>query len=167
MERIKPNLAAPGVNVRSSIPGGGYAAFNGTSMASPHTAGTVALMWSAAPSLIGDLAQTAALLNQTAVDTNDLTCGGTAANNNVWGEGKLDAFAAVEQSPRGPVGTLNGTVTNASSGAPLAGAQVNVTGPVEPVRDHRRRAAPTSSPCRSASTRSPCRRSASTTARPR
>jgi Subtilase family/Malectin domain/Carboxypeptidase regulatory-like domain/Viral BACON domain len=128
--RIKPNLAAPGVNVRSSIPGGGYAAFNGTSMASPHTAGTVALMWSAAPSLIGDFAQTAALLNQTAVDTSDLTCGGTAANNNVWGEGKLDAFAAVEQSPRGPVGTLNGTVTNASTAAPLSGAQVNVTGPV-------------------------------------
>ncbi len=127
---IKPNLAAPGVNVRSSVNGGGYAAFNGTSMASPHTAGTVALMWSAAPSLIGDLAQTAALLNQTAVDTSDLTCGGTAANNNVWGEGKLDAFAAVEQSPRGPVGTLNGTVSNAATGTPLGGAQVNVTGPV-------------------------------------
>jgi subtilisin family serine protease len=128
--RIKPNLAAPGVNVRSSINGGGYAAFNGTSMASPHTAGTVALMWSAAPSLIGDLTQTMALLNQTAVDTSDLTCGGTADNNNVWGEGKLDAFSAVEQSPRGPVGTLAGTVSNASTGAPLSGAQVNVTGPV-------------------------------------
>ena len=128
--RIKPNLAAPGVNVRSSVNGGGYAAFNGTSMASPHTAGTVALMWSAAPSLIGDLTQTMALLNQTAVDTSDLTCGGTADNNNVWGEGKLDAFAAVEQSPRGPVGTLAGTVSNASTGAPLSGAQVNVTGPV-------------------------------------
>ena len=118
------------MNVRSSVNGGGYAAFNGTSMASPHTAGTVALMWSAAPSLIGDLTQTMALLNQTAVDTSDLTCGGTADNNNVWGEGKLDAFSAVEQSPRGPVGTLNGTVSNASTGAPLAGAQVTVTGPV-------------------------------------
>jgi subtilisin family serine protease len=128
--RIKPNITAPGVNVRSSINGGGYAGFTGTSMASPHTAGTVALMWSAAPSLIGDLDQTAAILNQTAVDTSDLTCGGTPANNNVWGEGKLDAFAAVEQSPRGPVGTLVGTVTNASTGTPLAGAQVNITGPV-------------------------------------
>jgi len=127
---IKPNLSAPGVNVRSSINGGGYAAFSGTSMASPHTAGTVALMWSAAPSLVGDLTQTSALLNQTATDTSDLTCGGTAGNNNVWGEGKLDAFVAVEQSPRGPVGTLNGTVTNANGGAPISGAQVNVTGPV-------------------------------------
>ena len=128
--RIKPNLAAPGVNVRSSVNGGGYSAFNGTSMASPHTAGTVALMWSAAPTLVGDLTQTAALLNQTAADTSDLTCGGTASNNNVWGEGKLDAFAAVEQSPRGPVGTLAGTITNANGGAPVAGATVQITGPV-------------------------------------
>ncbi|HEY0640739.1 MAG TPA: S8 family serine peptidase [Pseudonocardiaceae bacterium] len=127
---IKPNLASPGVNVRSSIAGNGYGAFSGTSMASPHTAGAVALMWSAAPSLIGDIAQTSALLNQTAVDTSDLTCGGTAGNNNVWGEGKLDAFAAVTQSPRGPVGTLTGTVTNASTGAPVAGAAVRVTGGV-------------------------------------
>ncbi len=127
---IKPNLASPGVNVRSSINGGGYGAFSGTSMASPHTAGAVALMWSAAPSLVGDIAQTSALLNQTSVDTSDLTCGGTAANNNVWGEGKLDAFAAVTQSPRGPTGTLTGTVTNASNGAPIAGANVRVTGGV-------------------------------------
>ena len=127
---IKPNLASPGVNVRSSINGGGYGNFSGTSMASPHTAGAVALMWSAAASLVGDIAQTSALLNQTAVDTSDLTCGGTAANNNVWGEGKLDALNAVTQSPRGPTGTLAGTVTNASNGSPIAGATVSVTGPV-------------------------------------
>ena len=127
---IKPNLASPGVNVRSSVNGGGYSAFSGTSMASPHTAGAVALMWSAAAALVGDLAQTSALLNQTALDTSDLTCGGTAADNNVWGEGKLDALAAVTQSPRGPVGTLAGTVTNASNGSPISGAQVQLTGPV-------------------------------------
>ncbi|HEU5474994.1 MAG TPA: carboxypeptidase regulatory-like domain-containing protein [Actinophytocola sp.] len=126
---IKPQLAAPGVNVRSSVPGGGFEAFNGTSMASPHTSGTVALMWSAAPALIGNIDQTAAILNSTAVDTSDLTCGGTPQNNNVWGEGKLNAFAAVEQSPRGPTGTLTGTVTDAGTGAPIAGANVQITGP--------------------------------------
>ncbi|MGQ0841826.1 carboxypeptidase regulatory-like domain-containing protein [Actinokineospora sp.] len=126
---IKPNLASPGVNVRSTIPGGGYSAFNGTSMASPHTAGAVALMWSAAPTLVGDIARTEEILNQSAVDVNDVTCGGTAADNHVWGEGKLDAFAAVDQSPRGPVGTLNGTVTDAVTTAPIGGARVTITGP--------------------------------------
>src|SRR5829696_736837 len=129
--RIKPNLAAPGVNVRSSINGGGYGAFNGTSMASPHTAGTVALMWSAASSLVGDLAQTATLLDDTATDTPNSQCGGTDDDNNVFGEGRLNAYGAVAQSPRGPVGTLNGTVTNGSTGAPLAGARVSITGPVD------------------------------------
>ena len=126
---IKPNIAAPGVNVRSAWNNGAYNAISGTSMASPHTAGVVALMWSAAPALVGDIATTKAILNQTAIDTSDLTCGGTAANNNVWGEGKLDAFAAVDQSPRGPVGTLSGVVTNASTNAPLSGVTVEAEGP--------------------------------------
>jgi subtilisin family serine protease len=126
---IKPNIASPGVNVRSSLPGNGFGAANGTSMAAPHTSGAVALVWSAAPSLIGDYDQTAALLNTTATDTSDLSCGGTPGNNNVWGEGKLNAFAAVDQSPRGPTGTLTGVVTDSESGEPISGASVTVTGP--------------------------------------
>ena len=128
--RIKPNIAAPGVSIRSSVADGGYAAFNGTSMAAPHVAGTVALMWSAAPAMRGDIAQTRALLDSTAVDGNDTTCGGTAANNNVWGEGRLDAYKAVEQAPRGPAGSLRGTVTRAGSGAPVAGVSVRAAGPL-------------------------------------
>ncbi|GAB3052730.1 hypothetical protein GCM10027053_11080 [Intrasporangium mesophilum] len=123
----KPNIAAPGVNVRSSLPGGTYGTANGTSMASPHVAGAIALAWSAAPSLVGDIAGTRALLDETAVDTSDLTCGGTAANNNVWGQGKLDAQALVAAAPVGDVGHLAGTVT--SGGSPVAGAQVQVSGP--------------------------------------
>jgi subtilisin family serine protease len=125
---IKPNIAAPGVSVRSSIPSGSYASYSGTSMASPHLSGAVALVWSAAPSLIGDIAATKALLSQTAVDTSDTSCGGTAANNNVWGEGKLNVYAAIDQAPRGPTGTLRGTVTAASGGAPLSGATISVAG---------------------------------------
>jgi subtilisin family serine protease len=127
---IKPNLAAPGVDVRSSVPYNGYAWYSGTSMASPHTAATVALVWSAAPALVGDVAVTRALLDQTAVDTPDWACGGFDQNNNVWGEGRLDAAAAVFQAPKGPVGALQGTVTDAVTGIPMAAVQVGATGPM-------------------------------------
>ncbi|MFF4993760.1 S8 family serine peptidase [Streptomyces sp. NPDC000656] len=125
---VKPNIAAPGVNVRSSVPGGGYEAFSGTSMASPHTAATVALLWSAAPALEGDVARTEELLNGTAQDTDNGQCGGNAADNNVFGEGKLDAFAAVSGAPRGAIGAVSGTVR--SAGAPVAGAKVTAAGPI-------------------------------------
>ncbi|MEU5945390.1 S8 family serine peptidase [Micromonospora sp. NPDC047465] len=124
---IKPNIAAPGANVRSSVPGG-YASFSGTSMASPHTAATVALMWSASPAVQGDIAETRRILDDTAIDVNALTCGGTVDDNNVFGEGRLDAYAAVNATPRGALGALGGQVT--SGGAPLAGASVTVTGPM-------------------------------------
>jgi subtilisin family serine protease len=125
---IKPNVAAPGVFVRSSVPGGGYDIFDGTSMATPHLAGTVALMWSAADTLARDVDATRALLSTTAVDALEATCGGTPEFNNGWGEGRLDAFAAVDQAPRGPTGTLAGTVL-ADDGAVVSGATIRATNP--------------------------------------
>ncbi|MEV6957329.1 S8 family serine peptidase [Streptomyces sp. NPDC051183] len=127
---VKPNISAPGVNVRSSVPGGAYASFSGTSMASPHTAATVALLWSAAPALEGDIAQTEALLDGTAQDTDSSQCGGTLADNNVFGEGKLDALAAVTGAPRGAIGALGGTVRS-GSGDPVAGVKVVADGPID------------------------------------
>lgn len=124
----KPDIAAPGVNVRSTLPGGGYGLLSGTSMASPHVAGAVALLWSAAPGLVRDVPRTRALLDGSAADVDDTSCGGTAADNRVWGEGKLDVLAAVDAAPKTAAGTLAGTVTG-PDGA-LAGAEATVTGPV-------------------------------------
>src|SRR6266545_845115 len=126
---VKPNIAAPGVDVRSSVPGNGYASLSGTSMASPHTAAVVALMWSAAPALDGDIPATRRLLDQTAIDMDDTSCGGTAADNNVWGQGRLDAFAAVDASPWQATGALTGNVTDRGL-FPLPDATVSVTGPI-------------------------------------
>ncbi|GII63376.1 hypothetical protein Skr01_34610 [Sphaerisporangium krabiense] len=124
---FKPNIAAPGVNVRSSIPGG-YASGSGTSMASPHLAATVALIWSASPAVRGDIAATRTLLDDTAIDVDDTRCGGTADDNNVWGEGRLDAYAAVRAAPAGDLGGVRGTVT--AGGSPVAAATLSVSGPV-------------------------------------
>ncbi len=64
--RIKPDVLAPGVDVLSAWPDGGYVKVSGTSMAGPHVAGVVALMWSANPALKGDIAHTTAILTGTA-----------------------------------------------------------------------------------------------------
>lgn len=99
-ERSKPEIVAPGLGVFSSTPGNTYAIESGTSMAGPHVAGVVALMWSANPRLIGDVATTEQLLLQTAKPyqgATELSCaGGDPAVSNVFGYGVVDAYAAVQ-----------------------------------------------------------------------
>ncbi|HOX25493.1 MAG TPA: S8 family serine peptidase [Candidatus Krumholzibacteria bacterium] len=115
---IKPEVSAPGSDIYSSVPGGSYGYKSGTSMAGPHVAGVVALMRSANPDLPVDLVKQ--ILMDTAVDL------GTAGEDNTYGWGFIDAYAAVLAAMEG-FGTLEGHVTNASFGnQPLAGARVEL-----------------------------------------
>ncbi|MFF8511675.1 S8 family serine peptidase [Streptomyces sp. NPDC015492] len=123
----KPNISAPGVNITSTWPGSSYNTIQGTSMATPHVAGSVALLWSAAPSLIGEIDETRALLNEGARDVEDTRCGGTAGMNNIWGEGKLDILASVDKAPHTAV-TVTGRVTDGATGTPLPGFTFQATG---------------------------------------
>ncbi|KAA3644868.1 MAG: peptidase S8 [Chloroflexi bacterium] len=95
---LKPDITAPGDNVYSSIPNNSYAYFPGTSMAGPHVAGVVALMWSANPELIGDIDATEQILIDTAEykQANDLCGADDGERNNVYGYGIVDAFEAVQ-----------------------------------------------------------------------
>jgi serine protease AprX len=94
--RSKPDITAPGVAVRSAYLNDGYLSMSGTSMASPHVAGAVALLWSAHPTLRGNVNETEAVLNESAVDVASALCGSSGVPNDVFGWGELDAKAAVD-----------------------------------------------------------------------
>ena len=101
--RIKPDLSAPGVSIRGAVPGGGYSSgWSGTSMAAPHVAGGVALLWQAKPSLVGNITGTQLKMEQTAQHFVTLSvstyCGGPIGlQNNAYGWGLLNLLNAVQQ----------------------------------------------------------------------
>lgn len=121
--RRKPDITAPGTGIRSSVPGGGYSsAFSGTSMATPHVAGAIALLWSARPQLANQLTLTEQILNDSAVHISSTLCSSSGWPNNVYGYGRLDVLAAVNSVPEAG-GKLNGVV-NAANDGPISGAIV-------------------------------------------
>jgi subtilisin family serine protease len=126
--RMKPDVVSPGVNVRSSTNSTdtSYASFSGTSMAGPHVAGVVALLWSARPDLVRNIAATKQVLTSTAnpsVAGGGSGCGGSAVvPNNHFGWGLVDARAAVGAGSTTHVlsvsksGGGTGTVTSSPAG---------------------------------------------------
>ncbi|PRY56232.1 S8 family serine peptidase [Glycomyces artemisiae] len=126
---LKPDVSAPGVAVRSSLPGDEYGLGDGTSMAAPHVAGAIALLMSASPTLEGDYEAVYETITGTAVDTPDDQCTGDDEANNVYGHGRIDVEDAVDEAPAGKFGSLSGTVTD-QHGDPVAGARLVFEGGV-------------------------------------
>lgn len=84
---IKPEVSAPGVSVRSSVPGG-YSRFDGTSMAAPHVSGAILLLKQAFPYLTGEELMLALYYSCT-----DL---GEPGEDNNYGMGIINVPAAFE-----------------------------------------------------------------------
>jgi serine protease AprX len=95
--RIKPDITAPGTGNRSATNASdnSYALFTGTSMATPHIAGAMALLWSAHPELQNEINPSRAVLNNMAVHIASTECGDAGPPNNVYGWGRVDILAAV------------------------------------------------------------------------
>ena len=89
---VKPDVSAPGVDTKSHAFCSGYTLNSGTSMATPHVAGAVALMVSNDPSLTHD--EIKEILEETSIDL------GTTGKDNVFGSGRVDAFLAVDAAQK-------------------------------------------------------------------
>jgi bacillopeptidase F len=103
---MKPEVTAPGVSIRSSVPDGGYEYFDGTSMACPHVSGAVALLLQAKPDLTVD--EIEQILKETADPREDERFIGVP--NYGYGWGRLNIFGAVSKVAGG-TSTLQGQVS--------------------------------------------------------
>ncbi len=113
--RTKPDITAPGTNTRSATNAGDnlYTTASGTSMATPHIAGSMALLWSAHPELRNHQASRDALDNAAHFIDNLGACGNSGPPNNVYGWGRVDIAAAV--GTPAPTPTVSPTPTSSAT----------------------------------------------------
>ena len=99
---MKPEISAPGQNIRAAYPGNRYRALSGTSMASPHVGGQVLLMTALCNCLDRNVDAIEDIIQSTAkklYPNSSQLCGNDtprSSPNNVYGYGRIDAFGAVE-----------------------------------------------------------------------
>lgn len=108
-KETKPEISAPGVNIKSSVPGGGFELKSGTSMASPHVTGVAAILKQVNPSLTVD--EMESILMASADPRTDEKY--VDFPNNAYGYGSLNALRAVEMAKQGAadkLGTLKGRI---------------------------------------------------------
>jgi serine protease AprX len=119
--RIKPDISAPGTNTRScdNSADNAYTTASGTSMATPHISGAVALLWSANPTLQNDIDATETILNNSAHFISSTQCGDAGPPNNVFGWGRVDILAAVTGGGT-PSPTPTATATATATPTPTA-----------------------------------------------
>ncbi|MEO0138184.1 MAG: S8 family serine peptidase, partial [candidate division WOR-3 bacterium] len=89
----KPQISAPGVAVRSSVPGGGYDSYNGTSMATPHVTGAIGIICQKNPTL--SVIDIYSIL----IDNIDEPSQGAPYPNNNYGWGRLNVWKALQATP--------------------------------------------------------------------
>ncbi|MHC3437073.1 S8 family serine peptidase [Natrialbaceae archaeon A-gly3] len=118
-EYVTPTVVAPGVNVYSALPGDDYGYKRGTSMATPHVAGTVALMQSATERELGP-AETELVLRETAHKPD----GEPNGPDTRYGDGIVDAYDAVDELLE--TATVEGTITDEVTGGPIQEATVSL-----------------------------------------
>ena len=123
--RQKPDIAAPGTGTRSSsrTTVSSYTLLSGTSMATPHVAGAVALVLSAQPNLRGNVTAIEAILRDSAVHIPSTLCSSSGWPNNVFGHGRLNAKAAADMalttfSPRSAAFSAESTGSTLNISAP-------------------------------------------------
>jgi serine protease AprX len=139
--RTKPDITAPGTSTRSAsnLCDTCYTTASGTSMATPHISGAMALLWSAIPSLRHQITVSRDALNDTAVFISSTQCGAAGPPNNVYGWGRVDIAAAVgTPSPTpspSPTPTATASVTPCGptpSATPTATATATTTATATP-----------------------------------
>ncbi|MFE4349388.1 S8 family serine peptidase [Peribacillus butanolivorans] len=113
---IKPDISAPGVNIRSAVPGGAYeGGWNGTSMAGPHISAVAALLRQANASLTVDQLEEILLTTATPLTDNNYP----TSPNHAYGYGLVNAFDAVSSVVSG-LGKIEGKVTKAGDDSEAA-----------------------------------------------
>jgi len=124
----KPNISAPGSSICSTVPTNSWSCgYSGTSMASPHSAGAVALLWSCNPSLVGQIDLTFQALQNSADTPPAGTCGAPpdGEGNYTFGYGYLNVLnAGIAYCGGVETGYLEGYVKD-QNGNPVAGATVS------------------------------------------